>query len=960
MAVKTRDALKAENASDFQDNVAQLISPADLRGQMDDTADSALFPEDIPGLDVSAAHVTSSLSVITKTLGAWAEDIGTGGGGGGGADGASEFNTVAAMLASMDVAQGQGTVWRADGFRYREADPAATDHHLTTAGGVKLYVMPGDDGWYNFLAMGPARDGATNDADKLKKLLAIRPLGPVAPGSDPWPLGPSIHIPAGIYFMDAGPWGFQIKAITRIRGEGYSPGSWGHATVCRFPVNCCGFVFNHYDTMDDYIEPEKPYGTGGTLGSIFERIHVEGVLTTTGGNPNAHGIWARTSISIRDTTVSKFNGNGINCVGTSTPGSFQIWTSGTDYAAGAYIQTNGGKNLYYCSLDPGAVLSTVEPTHTSGSVTGADGYRWLYFMDPKNRGGPSYMMLYAVSSIGNRNAGIYLDGGDSNAGGGMHCNAYANGRYGIFDSNFLGNTWIACHSRGNGLAGDGGNPANQSAIVSLRNGPPTGAAATTWTTGTNYALNDNILASNGNYYKCTVDPGAGLSTIEPTHSGDALMAVGEVIEADGYGWSRAGTYNKYYAKWATTPAQLVATAPGTDNNIWVSGSMGGVNVGWHPYYPVWQPAQPEGTYFYGSGYIGDNPNARNIFIGCYAEGDEPPGYLSPTSMAMGGIASWQKGSGHVYADGGMMASVTGWRVTDTFGNDVRLAGDQNSSATLFRAISYHSVAEPLSWIWQYVAGTGDWGLQYGGSAYAHYLTTVNTTQKMGTSKTQPYLMHFPVLAVGGSTTTRRQSTNSAKPTTGEYAAGDVVWNAATSTTSFAGWLCTTAGVLSAAAWATGTDYAVNAYILATNTKYYRCSVDPGGVITSTVEPSHASGEVVGADGYGWTFVSNTVGALTPFGQTVSQQTLTTDAAFTLTPASSARFTRHSGVLTANRAVTLTTTGAFAGMEFRITRTGVDAFALNVGTGPLKALATNSWCSVVFDGTAWNLSAYGTL
>ena len=46
MTVKTRAEIKAENASDFPDNSTRLISPADLRGQMNDIIDSALFPED--------------------------------------------------------------------------------------------------------------------------------------------------------------------------------------------------------------------------------------------------------------------------------------------------------------------------------------------------------------------------------------------------------------------------------------------------------------------------------------------------------------------------------------------------------------------------------------------------------------------------------------------------------------------------------------------------------------------------------------------------------------------------------------------------------------------------------------------------------------------------------------------------------------------------------------------------
>ena len=67
-------------------------------------------------------------------------------------------------------------------------------------------------------------------------------------------------------------------------------------------------------------------------------------------------------------------------------------------------------------------------------------------------------------------------------------------------------------------------------------------------------------------------------------------------------------------------------------------------------------------------------------------------------------------------------------------------------------------------------------------------------------------------------------------------------------------------------------------------------------------------------------------------------------------------------LTADRAVTLSTTYARAGARFRIIRTAAatGAFNLNVGTGPLKALGIGSWCDVEYDGSAWFLAAYGTL
>lgn len=67
-------------------------------------------------------------------------------------------------------------------------------------------------------------------------------------------------------------------------------------------------------------------------------------------------------------------------------------------------------------------------------------------------------------------------------------------------------------------------------------------------------------------------------------------------------------------------------------------------------------------------------------------------------------------------------------------------------------------------------------------------------------------------------------------------------------------------------------------------------------------------------------------------------------------------------LTADRAVTLSTTGAVAGAKFHIVRTAAatGAFNLNVGTGPLKALAPGTWCDVTHDGTNWVLTAYGAL
>ena len=87
-----------------------------------------------------------------------------------------------------------------------------------------------------------------------------------------------------------------------------------------------------------------------------------------------------------------------------------------------------------------------------------------------------------------------------------------------------------------------------------------------------------------------------------------------------------------------------------------------------------------------------------------------------------------------------------------------------------------------------------------------------------------------------------------------------------------------------------------------------------------------------------------------------------DAAVTLTAGKNALIQRWATAITADRAVTLSTTGAYTGATFRIVResTATGAFNLNVGTGPLKALTAGTWVDVTFNGTAWQVSAAGSL
>jgi hypothetical protein len=78
----------------------------------------------------------------------------------------ASFPDVATLLASTipAAAVAVGTVWRTtrEGFSYAAAPSNATNHHVTTAGGVKLYVQPGPDGRVNVLAFGADPTGVAD------------------------------------------------------------------------------------------------------------------------------------------------------------------------------------------------------------------------------------------------------------------------------------------------------------------------------------------------------------------------------------------------------------------------------------------------------------------------------------------------------------------------------------------------------------------------------------------------------------------------------------------------------------------------------------------------------------------------------------------------------------------------------------------------------------------------------
>lgn len=175
--------------------------------------------------------------------------------------------------------------------------------------------------------------------------------------------------------------------------------------------------------------------------------------------------------------------------------------------------------------------------------------------------------------------GLFIDGADANAWliEGVDCSA--NRRWGVCDSSFLGNTYIACHTSANGWDG---------AIAST----PT------------------ACTFGGNRYYVKAGQAAGASTNAPTGT-----------SADNAWWGFIGAGDTYHG--------VVA---------WVSGT----------------------TFREGGGYKTEDANASNVFLNCYAEGDQNPSqFTSPTQILNGvGMGSRYGGrlsvaAGGLQADGGL-------------------------------------------------------------------------------------------------------------------------------------------------------------------------------------------------------------------------------------------------------------------------------------------------------------------
>ncbi|VVP78392.1 hypothetical protein [Pseudomonas fluorescens] len=340
----------------------------------------------------------------------------------------------------------------------------------------------------------------------------------------------------------------------------------------------------------------------------------------------------------------------------------------------------------------------------NSTVNGFSGSGVNIVADVANRKNANLWVLDVVKLRGNGVHGLYVQGGDSNAGIATMVDASNNNRCGINDESFLGNTYLSCHTSANGKQGQ-----------------------------VHYA---------GNRYYCKSNTLGG------------------------------------------------STTPGTNSAVWGLVGAGAV----HPVYPDWVSG---GEYYIGFSYRSTGSNARNVFLGCYAEGAQPPAHILKPAVVIGGIL----GAGPLTPESTALV-LSDNRISDfentnnsslyTF--SIGLKGT-NTVLGLF-AVGDHSNGLCQQWD----PTLGAWVWKHANSTQLSYMTAANTTITAGRpSPIGGGVMGIPRPIVLGSGSGQRMFgkatwTGAVNPPSGVFAQGDTYIFAGASTIGGkVGISCTTGG-----------------------------------------------------------------------------------------------------------------------------------------------------------------------
>lgn len=192
-------------------------------------------------------------------------------------------------------------------------------------------------------------------------------------------------------------------------------------------------------------------------------------------------------------------------------------------------------------------------------------------------------------------------------------------------------------------------------------------------------------------------------------------------------------------------------------------------------------------------YKSDDPNARNLFVGCYGEGDQPDCDIASPAMFIGGaVTGFTDNSGvALKSELGYLISERGFGFNRS-GVECRIGGGVDYE--LFRFTKAGGSDRRL----KFDPSTDDLYFDEDnfGAHKSLVITGNNTTLGTGGNRPNPFprAWLFSRLMIGGfGSDARMLTTASAPPTSGEWARGDRVYHTAPSPGGIEGWVCTTGG-----------------------------------------------------------------------------------------------------------------------------------------------------------------------
>lgn len=305
--------------------------------------------------------------------------------------GLADFDTVTALLddntilgyagdgATLTVAAGD--IVTAQGFRYEVAEDTATDNHVVTDGGVKLYCLRAADWSFNVLQFGAKGDNTTDDQPAFNTACSAfyKQDGAQSFVGRVW-----VPVPDDAYYFDSA---LNLKHNVELVGLGGAGTDNPRPVLMTFAADTNGIIVNSSLELDEALDPAGQTTTSS--GSVLRGLSIN----SKGGTAYKHGVRLRSRCVIENCRVSNFPGHGIAVLANS---------GGDEYLRG---NANNFK-FQNCRI----------------TDCGYDG--------------------------------LYVDGGDANSGLVLGVDCSGNGRFGFFDESFLGNTYVGCHTNGNGTRPD--------------------------------------------------------------------------------------------------------------------------------------------------------------------------------------------------------------------------------------------------------------------------------------------------------------------------------------------------------------------------------------------------------------------------------------------------------------------------------------------------------------------------